>query len=311
MRRTPLLALLLLAAACGGDDSAGSADTTAASTPPVDTTPPATAVAVDGCEDAPDPADYAEGVTPNAVRPCTIPTALVTHTIREGIGRNAQDGDTMIVDFVGIRAEDGEIFDQSYARGVPIEFTLGRGDVLSGWDDGLIATQAGSVVKVDIPSELGYGANPPAGDVLQPDDALSFVVEVHAIIPPVTIEDAPLDLQLESSIDATEVTTTVVREGDGPPVELGDTAVVHLLLVRGDNQVVLFNTWENADPLQIVLVDNETLPGVFEALPGTPVGSLIAIAMPPESAFGDQGNTGLGLPPDTDLIAVVELVGRY
>lgn len=316
MRRASLILLIVIAAACsGGDDDAGATSTTtteAGPAPTVDTTPPETAVAVDRCEDVPDPADYAEGAPPIAVRPCTAPTALVTHTIRDGVGREAQDGDTVIVDYVGVRAEDGAVFDQSHTRGVPLNFTLGRGDVIDGWDDGLIGVQAGSVVKLDVPAASAYGDTPPAGgDVLQPGDDLSFVVEVHAAIPSTTIDDAPLDLEIEPSVGATEVTTTVIREGEGAVAELGDTVVVHLMLVRGDNEVVLFNTYEASDPLQIVLADGQTLPGVFEALPGTQVGSMIAIAMPPASAFGDQGNSGLGLPAGTDLIAVVELVGVY
>jgi peptidylprolyl isomerase len=315
MRRT-LPALLLVLAACGG-----SADSSA--TPAVPSTTiaaaPETSVArspllpAEGCENQPDPADFVDGQIPTAVRPCEIPVALVTSTVRAGVGREAQDGDTMIVDYIGIRAEDGAIFDESYSRGVPIQFPLGRGSVIQGWDDGLVGTQAGSLVKLDVPAELAYGDTPPGGESsgIQPGDALSFVIEVRAVIAPVTAQDAPLDLDLEPSIGATEVTVTELVPGDGAIAEPGDTAVVHLLLVRGDNEVVLYNTWERSDPVQIVLEEGQPIPGILEGLQGARVGSTIEVAMPPDKAFGPNGETSLGLPAGVDLIAVIEVVGVF
>lgn len=311
--RSALPILLIVLAACGsGKQDASDTATTVGTVPAVSETT-ISVVAVDGCEDVPDAADYVEGEIPQAVRPCETPTALVTHTIRPGMGREAQDGDTVIVDYVGIRAEDGAVFDDSYSRGVPIEFPLGRGGVILGWDDGLVGTQAGSLVKLDIPAILAYGESPPGGDdgVIQPDDALSFVVEVRSVIAPVTADDAPLDLEIEPSIDATEVTVTELQAGDGAVAQEGDTVVAHLLLVRGDNQVVIYNTWELSDPLQIILADDQTLPGIREGLEGAHVGSLLQIAMPPEDAFGAAGEATLGLPAETDLIAIVEIVGLY
>jgi FKBP-type peptidyl-prolyl cis-trans isomerase len=330
MRRT-LLTVIVVLAACGGgeeaDDSSGGeqvaessiprATATTAPAAPTSTQPasptstrPAAPVESDDCEDEPDPADYVGGAPPPAIRPCAVPTALQIHTVRSGNGRNAQDGDTVIVDYVGIRSEDGTIFDESYSRGVPLDFPLGRGGVIQGWDDGLIGTQAGSVVKLDIPAELAYGENPPPGEI-EAGDALTFVIEVRSVIAPVAPTDAPLDIDIAPSVDATAVTVTEVIPGDGEVVELGDTVVAHLLIVRGDNQVVLVNTWEEADPLQIIMGEGQTIPGLFEGLQGARVGSTVAIAMPPAQAFGEQGEPTLGLPAGVDVIAVVEIVGAY
>lgn len=318
MRRTvpALLVVLGVLAACG---RGGNDDVTAPTEEPSSEAVVPTSIVnspllpVEGCEDTPDATDYVEGAIPQAARPCEIPTALITHTIRSGTGRNAQDGDTLIVDYIGIRAEDGAIFDESYSRGTPLEFPLGRGGVIQGWDDGLIGTQAGTMVKLDVPAILAYGDEPPGGESsgIRAGDALSFIVEVRAVIAPVTVEDAPLDLKIDPSVGATEVTVTELSPGEGATVELGDTAVVHLLLVRGDNEVVLFNTWERSDPFQIILEEGQTLPGIFQGLQGARVGSRLAIAMPPTEAFGEQGNTSLGLPAGVDLIAIVDVVGVY
>jgi len=112
-------------------------------------------------------------------------------------------------------------------------------------------------------------------------------------------------------VGATEVTTTELIAGDGDVIELGDTVVAHLLIVRGDNQVVVANTWDEADPFQIIMVEGQTIPGLFEALPGATVGSTLAIAMPPAEAFGEQGEPTIGLPGGVDVIAVVEILGIY
>jgi peptidylprolyl isomerase len=315
MRRTVPALLLVVAAACGGGDDDATPATETSSTTAIPTSiVNSPLLPAEGCEDSPDAADYAEGAIPQAVRPCEIPTALVTHSIRSGTGRNAQDGDTLIVDYIGVRAEDGAIFDESYSRGTPLEFPLGRGGVIQGWDDGLIDTQAGSLVKLDVPAILAYGDNPPGGEEsdIRAGDALTFVIDVRAVIAPVTADDAPLDLTIEPSVGATEVTVTELTAGEGATVELGDTAVVHLLLVRGDNEVVLFNTWARSDSFEkIPLEEGQTLPGLLKGLQGARVGSMLAIAMPPSEAFGEEGQTSLGLPAGTDLIAIVDVVGVY
>lgn len=311
-----LTALLLTISACGGDDTAsepssGSADTTDAT----DATPePSTTIVMpvssDQCEDTPDPTTYIEGQIPPAIRPCVIPVELAVHVIRPGIGRGAVQGDTVIVDYTGLRSENGLIFDTSYTRGAPFDFPLGRGGVIAGWDQGLAGAQAGSLIKLDIPAKLAYGDAPP-GDVIQPGDALTFIVEVRAVIPSVTAADAPLDLQIEPSVGALEVSSRDIVVGDGAVVELGKTAVVHMLLVRGDNEIVLFNSWERDDPLQIVIEQGATLDGILEGLQGARVGTTRAIIVPPDMGFGPDGNASLGLPAGVDLIVVAEVIGVY
>lgn len=303
-------------AACGGssDDPADSADA-GADGEEVDSfrvAPGTVPVVEDDCEDEPDPDDYVEGQIPPIVRPCDEPTELVVQTIRPGAGREAAAGDTMIVDYSGVRSEDGRLFDTSYTAAVPLDFPLGSGGVIAGWEEGLVGTQAGGLYKLDIPNDLAYGDDrPPGAEVIEAGDALTFIVEVRAVIPPVTIDDAPLDIDIEPSDGALAVSSFDLVEGDGEIVERGDTAIVHVLLVRGDNEVVLFNTWEGGDPLQIVMTDDGSIPGMVEGLEGAQVGDLRVITIPPELAFGAEGNNSLGLPAGRDLIVVADVVGVF
>jgi peptidylprolyl isomerase len=261
------------------------------------------------CEDVPDAADYPIGARPRAFRPCSAPAALVVHMIRAGTGRPAEVGDTLIVDYTGVRSLTGELFDTSYVRNVPLDFVLGRGAVIAGWDQGLLGTRAGSLVKLDVPAQLAYGDAPPDATI-QPGDPLTFVIEVRAVVAPVTTEDTP-ELELPTSRGAVALVVTEVTPGEGDPVEPGDTAVVHLLLVRGDNRTVLLSTWEQGDPLQVIIADGQSLQGIIDGLQGARVGATRVLTLPPDLAFGPDGEPTLGLPAGVDLIVVAEVVGVY
>lgn len=281
--------------------SAGSAPVTSAAMPAVDP---------EQCEDVPDPRAHPLGEMPTVLRPCSVPSELQVNVIHEGVGRGAENGDTLIVDYTGVLSDTGDLFDTSYLRGIPFDFVLGRGGVILGWDIGLLGTSAGEVVKLDVPGDLAYANNPPS-DEITADAALTFVVEVRAVVPPTSAEDAPLDLLVDPSDGATVVGVVDQVVGDGPPILTGDTAVVHVLLVRGDNLTVLLNTWEQSDPLQVVMAENQSLPGVITGLEGATVGTTRVITIPPDQAFGPAGEPGLGLPPGVDLIVVAEVMGVY
>ncbi len=260
------------------------------------------------CVDQGQPVQLTEGQIPPAVRPCDLPTTLVIQDLRPGTGHVAVVGDTVFVDYTGIRSADGVKFDSSYERDEPLDFPLGRGGVIKGWDDGLIGAQAGTVRRLDIPADLAYGDNPP-GDDIKPGDPLTFILEVRAVIPPATPDQAPLEIEIVPSVGATDVTFTDVTVGDGALVEPGHTALVHLLLVRGDNQAVLYNTWDRNELVPVPIGEESPIPGLGKGLEGAHVGTVRVISMPPAFAFGDAGDTQLGLPPGTDLIIVAEVFG--
>jgi cyclophilin family peptidyl-prolyl cis-trans isomerase len=124
--------------------------------------------------------------------PETLPTELVITDLVEGTGDPAKKGDTLTVNYVGVRSEDGTEFDNSYDRGQPYTLTLGEGGVIAGWDQGLIGVKAGGRRQLDMPASLAYG-DQGAGEVIKPGDALSFVIDVVSITPaPVPPTLAPM-----------------------------------------------------------------------------------------------------------------------
>jgi len=106
----------------------------------------------------------------------TTATGLQYQDVQVGTGQEAKNGDTVSVHYTGW-LEDGTKFDSSLDRGQPFEFTLGAGNVIKGWDEGVAGMQTGGVRKLFIPAELGYGQSG-AGDVIPPNAKLIFEVEL-------------------------------------------------------------------------------------------------------------------------------------
>jgi peptidyl-prolyl cis-trans isomerase A (cyclophilin A) len=96
--------------------------------------------------------------------------------IQKGSGKQAQKGKTVSVHYSG-SLENGKVFDSSYSRKKPIEFPLGQGHVIEGWDEGIALLQVGDKARFVIPSHLGYGSRG-AGGVIPPNATLIFDVEL-------------------------------------------------------------------------------------------------------------------------------------
>ena len=96
--------------------------------------------------------------------------------IQKGNGVKAEKGKTVSVHYKG-QLENGQVFDSSYQRNQPIDFTLGAGQVISGWDEGISLLQVGDKARFVIPAHLGYGSRG-AGGVIPPNATLIFDVEL-------------------------------------------------------------------------------------------------------------------------------------
>lgn len=115
-----------------------------------------------------------------APSPMTTPTELGIEVHEEGSGAEAQNGQVVDVHYTGMLT-DGTVFDSSIARGTPISFTLGVGQVIQGWDLGILGMKVGEKRTLTIPSELGYGAGGAAGGLIPPNATLIFDVELVGI----------------------------------------------------------------------------------------------------------------------------------
>ncbi len=103
-------------------------------------------------------------------------TGLRYQIIQKGDGEKAEKGKTVAVHYKGM-FPDGSEFDNSYKRGNPIEFPVGMGNVIPGWDEGIQLLQVGDKARFVIPSHLAYGSRG-AGGVIPPNATLVFDVEL-------------------------------------------------------------------------------------------------------------------------------------
>ncbi|MFI8103094.1 FKBP-type peptidyl-prolyl cis-trans isomerase [Streptomyces sp. NPDC086023] len=108
------------------------------------------------------------------------PTDLVIEDIWVGEGAEAKAKDVVKVHYVGVAFSTGEQFDASWDRGQPLQFQLGVGQVIAGWDQGVQGMKVGGRRKLTIPAHLAYGDRG-AGGVIKPGETLIFVCDLVAV----------------------------------------------------------------------------------------------------------------------------------
>ena len=123
------------------------------------------------------------GFDPNTTKPeidfpeGAAPTDLVIEELVVGDGAEAKAGDSISAHYVGVAHSTGEEFDASWSRGAPLDFRLGVGQVIKGWDDGIAGMKVGGRRKLTIPASLAYGDRG-AGGAIKPGETLIFVVDL-------------------------------------------------------------------------------------------------------------------------------------
>ena len=108
------------------------------------------------------------------------PENLEITDVWEGDGAVAKAGDTVAVHYVGVAYSTGEEFDASWNRGEPLQFRLGVGQVIAGWDQGVQGMKVGGRRQLIIPPDLAYGESGAAG-AIAPGETLIFVVDLVAV----------------------------------------------------------------------------------------------------------------------------------
>jgi FKBP-type peptidyl-prolyl cis-trans isomerase len=159
-----LLIVPALAACGGGSKSSSDSGGASASTPTSTPTPSATAT----------PALTKPKVKVPAGKP---PKRLVIRDLKVGTGLPVQSGQTVRVQYVGVNFSNGKQFDASWDDNGPVDFPIGVGQVIPGWDKGLLGMRPGGRRELIIPPKLGYGAagRPP---VIKPNETLLFVIDL-------------------------------------------------------------------------------------------------------------------------------------
>lgn len=109
----------------------------------------------------------------------TMPSGLRIQDLRVGDGPSPLPGQTVKVNYIGT-LENGKEFDNSYKKGGPVDFKIGVGRVIKGWDEGLMTMKVGGKRKLFIPSKLGYGQSGHGADI-PANSNLIFEIELLGI----------------------------------------------------------------------------------------------------------------------------------
>ncbi len=320
MRRRLLPAALLsvtLLAGCGDDSSSSSdsspvsnsvsnsASTTASSNESGPAIPSDCPVVT---PDTTPVASFPDG-KPAVEIPSESPSELVITDLFDGSGEPAKEGDVVEVNYVGVRTADGTEFDNSYDRGETFPVTLGTGGVIQGWEQGLIGIKVGGRRQLDIPADLAYGDNP-QGDIIQPGDALTFVIDAVSVKsgpPTADPADEPV-IEVPTSTGAAAVTVTDLVEGDRCLIALaGQTVFIQYVLYRGDTGEELESSWTTGTPIDLAL-DEANVPAIVDGIIGMGVGGRRLLILPPALGFGAEANAQMGLDATTDIVMLVDLV---
>lgn len=108
------------------------------------------------------------------------PSSLVTKELVKGTGAVAKAGDSVTVNYVGVLFKNGKVFNASWETGQPFTFVLGRGQVIHGWDNGVVGMKVGGRRELIIPAAEAYGSEgrPPK---IPPNSPLIFVVDLLSV----------------------------------------------------------------------------------------------------------------------------------
>ena len=178
-----LAVLALAAAGCGGSSEPSAADTYAArAEQEAKSQPkPQPAQAPVAQKVQPGPGEGDLNSKPKIPKQSgQAPTKLVAQDLIVGSGPEAKEGDQVSVQYVGVLRDNGKEFDSSWKRNQPFDFTIGSGNVIQGWDQGVLGMKVGGRRRLIIPPDLAYGASgqPPS---IPPNSTLVFDIDLKKV----------------------------------------------------------------------------------------------------------------------------------
>lgn len=258
--------------------------------------------------------EVAEGPKPFDVKgKDTLTTAsglkyIMVEKSKDAKSLKAEAGKKVSVHYTGMLS-DGKIFDSSRDRGNPIEITLGKGQVIKGWDEGIVLMHVGDKMRLIIPAELGYGAQG-AGGVIPPNATLIFDVELMAVKEG-PVAPKPFDVKGKDTVTTGSGLKYIVvekaKDAAAPKAEAGRSASVHYTGMLLDGKV-FDSSVERGTPFQFGLGQGQVIKGWDEGVALMHVGDKVRFIIPSELGYGPNGAGGV-IPPNATLIFDVELLG--
>jgi len=237
----------------------------------------------------------------------TTESGLQHIEIEPGTGEQAKAGDLVSVHYVGT-LEDGTEFDNSLTRGAPIEFVLGKGMVIPGWDEGIALMKQGGKSTLIIPPELAYGSQG-AGGVIPGNATLTFDVELVSVQdgPPGAPEAPTAVAEADYTVTTSGLKYVDLVDGAGPSPATGANVVVHYTGWLTDG-TKFDSSLDRGQPFSFPLGQRRVIAGWDEGVASMKPGGSRQLVIPPALGYGAQGAGGV-IPGNATLIFEVQYLG--
>ena len=245
---------------------------------------------------------------PTPVEPITLDDATTTESglqyleIAAGEGRLPEAGDIVLMHVIGSLPDGTEVVN-TFQQGQPAMAIMGKGQLLPGWEEGVMLMQAGGSAKLLLPPELAFGIE--GYGIIPPNSQLVIDIEIISIDSPPT----------PTGITADELTTTGsglqyndLAAGQGIEAEAGNTVITHYSIwVQGESEDSFIFSSTFSQPITFVIGSgNIVFPGWDEGVTGMKLGGKRYLVIPPDLALGESGSGDI--PPNATLIMEVELL---
>jgi len=235
------------------------------------------------------------------------PSSLRTAVLHQGTGPAVTKGQLVAVDYLGLIWKSGKVFDTSFQDGhSPAAFTVGTGQVIDGFDQGLLGQKVGSRVLLVIPPAQGYGSQGNSAAGITGTDTIVFVVDLlgahdgdesadgskaaplSATLPAVsTGKGRPTVTIPKGTAAPTKLVTATVLQGSGDVVRSGDLVIVQYVGVKWADGKTFDSSWDRGAPSGFPI-------GLGQVIPGW-----------------DKGLVGRHISGTDTLVFAVDIVGTY
>ncbi len=222
----------------------------------------------------------------------------------KGKGVQPKPGEKVTVHYEG-RLMNDTIFDTSYKRGQPFTFTLGQGQVIKGWDEGIALLNEGDSATFIIPPDLGYGQQ--SAGPIPANSTLKFTVKLVKVLPEIKVE--PYNTAGKDTIKTPSGLKLIIvseknRNNERP--SKGSTVKVHYTGYFEDGKV-FDSSVKRGEPISFPIGKGRVIPGWDEGISLLKVGDKVRFLIPYQLAYGEAGRAPV-IPAKTNLIFDVELI---
>ena len=221
----------------------------------------------------------------------------------KGDGIRATVGDKVSAHYTG-KFTNGEVFDSSVDRGTPFEFTLGKGQVIRGWDEGFALMNVGDKAILIIPYHLAYGE---AGKPPQIPARSILIFDVELLDVMVSVKAIPFEVEgIKEKSTESGLKYQVVKKGSGRTPQAGQIVIVHYTGYL-TNGMTFDSSVEREQPFQFHIGRQRVIAGWDEGVAMMKLGEQRRFTIPPDLAYGAKGYPNL-VPPNSTLIFDIELI---